>query len=122
MWQVMRMAAHLIAYKHSPADVDAAEIFHMATIGGAKALGIDHLVGSVEIGKAADLIAIDLAKPHLTPIHDIFALLIFAVGRSDISDVYIDGEAVVKNGSSTRVDHQEIMNRANSRILDLKNL
>lgn len=122
MWQAMRMAAHLLAFKHSPADVNAAEIFHMATIGGAKALGIDHLVGSVEIGKAADLITINLVKPHLTPIHDIFALLIFAVGRSDVADVYIDGEIVVKNGSSTRVDHQEIMDRVNSRVLDLKNL
>ena len=122
MWQAMRMAAHLLAYTHSPADVDAAKIFHMATIDGARALGIDHRVGSIEIGKAADFISIDLAKPHLTPIHDIFALLIFAVGRSDIADVYIDGEAVVKNGRSTRVDQQEIMDRANKRILDLKNL
>lgn len=116
MWQTMRMAAHLLAVKKSPAHVDASSIFRLATIEGAKALGISHQVGSIEVGKCADIIAIDLAKPHLTPIHDIFALLVFAVGRGDVTDVWIDGEQVVRAAKPTRVEATEIMSKALQRV------
>ncbi|MBM3719672.1 MAG: amidohydrolase [Actinobacteria bacterium] len=119
MWQTMRMAAHLISIKRSPAHVDASSIFRLATIDGAKALGISDQVGSVETGKFADFIAIDLAKPHLTPIHDIFALLVFAVGRGDVTDVWVDGEQVVRDAKPTKVDAVEIMTQANKRVRSL---
>lgn len=120
MWQAMRMAAHVQSITSSPANVSAASIFAAATSDAARALGIDHLVGSIEVGKRADLIAIDSRKPHLTPIHDIFALLVFAVGRGDVSNVWIDGEEVVRAHRPTRVDADEIMDRANLRIAALK--
>lgn len=122
MWQAMRMAAHVQAITSSPAKVNAASIFAGATLDGAHALGIDHLVGSIEVGKRADLIAIDLRKAHLTPIHDIFALLVFAVGRGDVSHVWIDGDQVVRSHQPTRVDPAEIIKRANQRVQSLNNV
>jgi 5-methylthioadenosine/S-adenosylhomocysteine deaminase len=122
MWQAMRMAAHLIAIKRSPSKVDASSIFRLATIDGARALNISEQVGSIEVGKCADLIAIDVAKPHLTPIHDIFALLVFAVGRGDVTDVWVDGDHVVESATATKVDAKEIMARSNERVRALKSL
>lgn len=122
MWQAMRMAAHLQAITSSPAKVDAAQIFASATREAAKAVMIDDLVGSIEVGKRADLIAIDLNKPHLTPIHDLFALLVFAVGRGDVSDVWVDGERVVRGAQPTRVKSDEIISRARLRAATLTGL
>ena len=122
MWQAMRMAAHVQAITSSPARVSASNIFAAATRDAAKALMIDHLVGSVEVGKRADLIALDLNKPHLTPVHDIHALLVFAAGRGDVTDVWVDGERVVKDSHPTRVDAGEIMTRARQRAESLKDL
>ena len=122
MWQALRMAAHVQAITSSPARVSASKIFAAATRDAAKALMIDHLVGSVEVGKRADLIALDLNKPHLTPIHDIHALLVFAAGRGDVTNVWVDGERVVKDSHPTRVDAGEIMTRARQRAESLKDL
>ena len=122
MWQAMRMAAHLIAIKRSPAEVDACAIFRLATIEGAKALGIASRIGSIEVGKCADIVSIELSKPHLTPIHDIFALLVFAVGRGDVTDVWIDGEQVVSASKTTKVDATKIMSQANERVKALESL
>ena len=122
MWQAMRMAAHVQAITSSPARVSAAKIFAAATREAAKALMIDHLVGSIEVGKRADLIALDLNKPHLTPIHDVHALLVFAAGRGDVTDVWVDGERVVEDSRATRVDAGEIITRARQRAQSLKAL
>ena len=122
MWQAMRMAAHVQAITSSPARVSAAKTFAAATREAAKALMIDHLVGSIEIGKRADLIALDLNKPHLTPIHDVHALLVFAAGRGDVTDVWVDGERVVEDSRATRVDAGEIITRARQRAQSLKAL
>lgn len=122
MWQAMRMAAHVQAMTSSPANVDAKRIFSAATIEGAKALGMEERIGSIEVGKQADLIAIDLKKPHLSPIHDIFALLVFAAGRGDVTDVWVDGERVIQAGSSVRVKVDELLSRVHSRVKALEGL
>ena len=120
MWQAMRMAAHLQAMTSTPSRVDASKIFASATRNAARALRMDHLVGSIEIGKRADLIALNLNKPHLTPIHDIFPLLVFAAGRGDVTHVWVDGEHVVENSEATRVDSGEILERARTRVAALE--
>ncbi|MEY4444429.1 MAG: hypothetical protein RL301_508, partial [Actinomycetota bacterium] len=116
MWSVMRLAAHMVSLKHSPAEVQPAAIIRAATIEGAKAIGIDNLVGSIEVGKRADLIAIDLTALHLTPIHNLPALLIFAAGRSDVTDVWVDGEPVLRSGKLTKVDVADLRSRVASRV------
>lgn len=122
MWQAMRLAAHVAAITKSPAEVDAATIFRMATIEAARAIGIDAQVGSIEPGKFADFILIDHEKPHLTPIHDIFALLVFAAGRGDVRETWIDGKPVVLDGIATQVDAREIMRRSRERVRVLETL
>lgn len=120
MWVVMRLAALLVAQTKGPEQASAKSVFRMATIDGARALGIDNLVGSIEVGKRADLIALDLAKPHLIPLHDTYAQLVFAAGRSDVSDVWVDGEQVIKSGRSTRIDFAELSRAVTSRVGELQ--
>ena len=122
MWSVMRMAAHMVALKHSPADVDLVRIVRAATIDGAKAVGLSDRIGSIEIGKEADLIAIDLSALHLTPIHNVLALLVFAAGRSDVSDVWVAGKRVVNSKVLVNVDVKDLKNRIDERMKALEDL
>ena len=94
MWQAMRQAALLARLTSGRPDVaSATEVLRAATIEGARALGLGDRIGSVEVGKRADLVLVDLAAPHLTPVHDVAALLVFAAGRGDVTDVLVDGRA-----------------------------
>ena len=72
MWQAMRQAALLARLTSDRPDVaSATEVLRAATIEGARALGLGDVIGSVEVGKRADLVLVDLAAPHLTPVHDV---------------------------------------------------
>jgi 5-methylthioadenosine/S-adenosylhomocysteine deaminase len=122
MWSVMRLAAHLISHTEGPERVSASEIFRMATIEGARALGIDQSTGSLEVGKSADIIAIDTNAPHLIPIHNLFAQLIFAAGRDDVCDVWVDGEQVIENRRSTRIDFSVLRRDVEERMNALASL
>jgi 5-methylthioadenosine/S-adenosylhomocysteine deaminase len=122
MFSVMRMAAHVVALRQSPADVDLTAIVRAATIEAAKAVGLSDRVGSIEIGKEADLIALDLHAAHLTPVHDVNALLVFAAGRGDVTDVWVAGEKVVENRVSTKVDLSDLIKRVNQRVKALEPL
>ena len=116
MWQAMRQAALLARLTSGRPDVASAhEVLRAATAEGAHALGLGDLVGSVEVGKRADLVVLDLERPHLTPVHDVHALLVFAAGRSDVTDVLVDGEVVVRGGRSTRLDTADLLARARDR-------
>ena len=79
------------------------------------ALPIYDLVGSLEVGKRADLVLLDLDAPHLTPVHDVAALLVFAAGRGDVSDVFVDGRHVVQDRRSTLIDTGDLLARARAR-------
>ncbi len=116
MWQAMRQAALLARLTSGRPDVASAhEVVRAATIDGARALGLGGLIGSVEVGKRADLLLLDLDRPHLTPVHDVHALLVFAAGRADVTDVLVDGELVVRDGASTRLDTRDLLARARER-------
>ena len=116
MWSVMRFAANLISMKHSPSQVKPSQIVRAATIEGACVMGIDTLVGSLEVGKRADMIALDLTALHLTPIHSIAALLVFAAGRSDVVDVWVDGKHVVADRRITTIEEKNLRLRVAQRI------
>lgn len=115
MWQAMRQAAHLAALTSGHPEVRATEILRAATIDGAAALGLEHLVGSLEVGKRADIVLLDLEQPHLTPVHDVPALLVHAAGRGDVTDVLVDGRIVVRERRSTLVDTPELLDRCRAR-------
>lgn len=122
MWPVMRLAAHMLTLKHSPADVDLSMILRAATMEGARAVGLAYVIGSVEVGKEADLIAIDLSALHLTPIHNVEALLVYAAGRSDVSDVWVVGNKVVSSRVLVNVDANDLRARVESRMHALDSL
>ena len=110
MWQAMRQAALLARLTSGhPEAAPATEILRAATIEGARALGLGDTTGSLEVGKRADLVLIDLDAPHLTPVHDVPALLVFAAGRGDVDTVLVDGQVVVDAHRSTRVDAAELL-------------
>jgi 5-methylthioadenosine/S-adenosylhomocysteine deaminase len=101
----MRMAALL--HKGTRGDatlLPAAEVLRMATINSARALGIDHLVGSIEVGKRADLVRLDPDSPSLTPSFDAASTVVYAASRADVVDVWVDGKQVVDNRSLTTID------------------
>ena len=113
MIEVMRFAVCIGRVKNqtagSPSAMDALE---MATINGARALGMENEIGSIEVGKKADIVLIDYRKPHLIPIVDPVANLIHTGLGSDVDTVIINGEIVVEEGKVLVVDEQEILKKA----------
>jgi len=121
MWQAMRQAAMLARLTSGRPDVASADqVLRAATIEGARALGLDDVIGSLEVGKRADVVVVDLEAPHLTPVHDVAALLVFAAGRADVTDVLVDGDPVVRERRSTRVDTPALLARARERSADAR--
>ena len=75
-----------------PTVMDARTVIRMATIEGAKCLGMDHMIGSLEVGKQADIIVIDTAKPHLVPMYHPESHVVYAVSGGDVRNVMVGGE------------------------------
>ncbi|WP_343592359.1 amidohydrolase family protein [Paracidovorax wautersii] len=94
-------------------------VFHMATLGGARALGLDHLTGSLEVGKAADLVVFDGNRPHLRPhVNPLGSLVHTGQGR-DVQMVLVDGEILVEHGRPTRVDMDAVCAEAEAAAREL---
>ena len=105
MFGEMRSAALLAKTVADDASaLDAATTLHAATLGGAKALGFDHLVGSIEAGKQADLICVDLAQVETQPLHHVISQLIYACGRQQVSDVWIAGRRKLRERELVDMD------------------
>jgi 5-methylthioadenosine/S-adenosylhomocysteine deaminase len=113
MFAVMRLAANLARLvSGDPAAISSSEIVRAATIDGATALGMSERIGSLEVGKEADITSITLCEPHLIPIHDPFTTIVYSAGRADVRHVFVAGEQVIDNGRPTKVDSEEIMRSA----------
>jgi 5-methylthioadenosine/S-adenosylhomocysteine deaminase len=82
-----------------PIVMSAQEVLEMATIGGAKALGLEDEVGTLEPGKRADIVTVDLRQPHLTPLYHVVSHLAYAARASDVRTVIVNGNVVVEEGS-----------------------
>ncbi len=113
LFHEMDMAAKLHkVHQQDPSVIDAATMVRMATMGGAQALALDHQIGSLEKGKSADLIVIDTARPHLTPMYYPASHLVYAVNGSDVQDVMIDGNWVVKKRRILTLNTEAVMDEA----------
>ena len=113
MFAAMRLAANLARLVHEdPAALSARDVVRAATIEGACALGLGDRIGTIEPGKEADLIAIDLRAPHLVPVHDPYTSVVFSAGRSDVRHVLVEGRPVVIDREPVRVDALEVMAEA----------
>ncbi len=91
-----------------PCALPAAQALRMATLSGARALGLDHAIGSLEVGKLADLVAIDLSALGTQPIYDPLSQLVYASQRSQVSDVWVGGRHLVRQGELTTLDSDEL--------------
>jgi len=96
----------------NPTALDSRKALLMATRWGAEVLGLGVLTGSIEEGKAADLVVVDLGKAHLTPIYDIYSHIAYSVRASDVESVMVGGKVIVSNGQFCGADEAGIMARA----------
>jgi 5-methylthioadenosine/S-adenosylhomocysteine deaminase len=113
LWSEMEFAALL--GKHVAGDAEALPapaVLRMATINGARALGMDREIGSLEIGKAADAICVRLQDSAVMPIYDAVSQLVYSAGREHVSDVWIAGEHLLADGELTRLDEALLLDRA----------
>lgn len=105
MWLALRLAATLHRGATLRADaVSTAQALRMVTLDGARALGAADRIGSLEVGKAADMILIDLSRPHAAPLFDPMTHLVFSCAKSDVRHVFVAGRQVVADGKLTQVD------------------
>ena len=96
MFQEMRTAALLAkAVGDDPQAMPAHAALHAATLSGARALGLEKITGSIEPGKAADLIAVDFSAPELSPCYDVVSHLVYAAGRENVSHVWVGGRRLM---------------------------
>jgi 5-methylthioadenosine/S-adenosylhomocysteine deaminase len=112
---------HLLTLIHkgthkTPQCISATEGFKMATINGAKALGMEDKIGSIEVGKKADLAILDLKKPSLQPINNLIAGLSYSADGTEVETVFVDGKKVVENGKVLNLDEDLVYKKVNEII------
>ncbi len=106
----MDMAAKLQKVKHLDSTrMTAAETVHMATLAGAKVLGAETEIGSLKVGKKADLIVVEMNKPHLTPMYNPVSHLVYAVQGGDVLHSIINGTIVMQDRVLTMVDESKVL-------------
>jgi 5-methylthioadenosine/S-adenosylhomocysteine deaminase len=109
----MRTAAILAkAVAQDAAGFDAFSALRAATLGGAKAIGFDHLIGSIQPGKQADLVCVDLAALEAQPLHHVVSQLVYATGRHQVSDVWIAGRRKLRDRQLVDMDEVGIIANA----------
>lgn len=112
MFTEMRTAALLQKALHGPEVLPASRVLRMATIDGAKALGLEAEIGTLEVGKRADVSVIRLDRLHSTPVSDAVSALVYSAEADDVETVIVDGEVVMKDRSLLTLDEGEIISTA----------
>jgi 5-methylthioadenosine/S-adenosylhomocysteine deaminase len=109
MFDEMRLAALIQAARLGPGHLTARDIVRMATLEGARALGLEEETGSIAAGKRADLIVVDRRLPHAAPTHDVYSHLVYAARGSDVRATIVDGDVVVENGEHSVLDRSQVL-------------
>ncbi len=107
-----------------PTAFPAWEMLRLATIQGAKVLGLDNDIGTLEVGKKADIVTINLLDSFLTPVisnpfHNFIPNIVYSATGKEIDDVIIDGKLVLRNGKFTEIDEETIIKKANLRAKEI---
>src|SRR6202167_4231680 len=113
MFEEMDLAAKLqkIA-RMNPRALPEKQVVEMPTINGARALHLEKIIGSLETGKKADLILVDIGAPHATPMYDVYSELVYALKASDVRTVVIAGNVVMRDRRMLTLDEKEILAKA----------
>ena len=101
--------------KADPTVVTREQVLEAATIGGAKALGLDDLIGSIEVGKRADVIVLRTDAPHWTPMLNIVSNVVYSSSGADVDTVMIDGAIVMEGRRMLTLDEEEVLAEARER-------
>ena len=113
MFETMKVAALLHkGVSGDPTVLSASQVLRMATIDGARALLWEDAIGSIEVGKRADIAILNFRKPHLTPLYHEESHLVYAAKPSDVETVIVDGEIVMENREVKTVNAEEVMEMA----------
>ena len=102
-----------------PTVMSAETVLKMATIDGAKVLGLDNLIGSIEAGKQADIILVDMNQPHLTPLYNCYSQLVYAARGADVRISIINGRIVMKDRKLCTINLQKAMNNVRKIAADI---
>jgi 5-methylthioadenosine/S-adenosylhomocysteine deaminase len=118
----MRMAALIQKPLWGPTAMPAEEVFAMATLGGAMAMGIQEQIGSLEVGKKADIVVVDINKWHTCPVSaaGVYAQLVYQVQTQDVYCTIVDGSIVMEKGEVLTLDQADILRGSESSLLRIK--
>jgi 5-methylthioadenosine/S-adenosylhomocysteine deaminase len=105
----------------NPIVLDAQTTLRMATIQGAKALGLGQITGSLEPGKNADVIVVDIRKPHLTPMYNATSHMVYAARGSDVTTSIVNGRVLMENGNLLSLDVKKVMADVNEIAKQIRN-
>jgi 5-methylthioadenosine/S-adenosylhomocysteine deaminase len=110
LWDEVQLATKLHrGYKQDPTAVSGRQAIYLATRGGAKVLGLEERIGSIQPGKLADLILLDFNQPHLLPLYDVYSHLAFAVGRGDVRTTIVNGVPLMIDGKIQTFDEDALL-------------
>ena len=119
MFGEMRLAATLQAVRLGPGLLPARDVVWMATRGGSLTLGLDAEIGSIEVGKRADIIVVGRDGPHQAPAHDPYATLVYATAAGDVRTTIVDGRVLVDRGELIEMDRGAAVALAGREALQL---
>ena len=120
MFETMKIATLLQKLVYlNPKILPMYEVLRMATLNGAEALRLGKSIGSLEVGRKADVILIDLSKPHLKPLHNTYANIVYSAHGSDVDTVIVNGKILMENRHVKTLDEQAVMERAEKTALNL---
>ena len=121
MWMALRLAATIHKGHTGRADVvSTRQALDMLTLAGARALGAADRIGSLEVGKFADMVLIDVKRPHAVPMFDPLTHLVYSTAKSDVRHVFLAGEQVVRDGRLTRLDIADTLAEVDALIPRIK--
>ena len=117
----MRLAALIQKPRLGPEALPAAQVLELATLGGARALGLEAEIGSIEPGKRADITVLDLGGPHEQPAEaDLISRIVYSARAADVRHVVVDGRVVVQGGALKTAKLDEIVRQANAQARRLR--
>jgi 5-methylthioadenosine/S-adenosylhomocysteine deaminase len=113
LFQEMKIASLLQkAHRWDPTLLPAQKMLDMATIDGAKALGMEDKIGSIEVGKKADIILVDFSRPHLVPVHDVVSNIVYSAQGEDVVTTIVNGKILMEDRKVKTLNEKEVLEKA----------
>jgi 5-methylthioadenosine/S-adenosylhomocysteine deaminase len=120
LFEEMKIASLLQkAHRWDPTLLPAQKILDMATVDGAKALGMEDKIGSIEVGKKADLILVDFSRPHLVPVHDVISNLVYSARGGDVATTIVNGKVLMEDGRVKTLNEGGVLENASKAVGEL---